>query len=84
VPRTTNGILQEISNYVPERNKDDVIAMRAQHAIASAIFIFEMIDETHNKQDAEQLKRRFLSSIKAADPAKFARSAKKIKEGKED
>lgn len=81
--RTTNGILQEISNYGMSRSKDDAVAMRAQHAISSAIFIFEMIDNLYTAEESDQLKRRFLNSIKSGEPERFARSVKKLKESKE-
>jgi len=76
------SILQEISNYVPQKNKEDLIEMRAQHAIAASIFLIEMIENTYGTEEADQLVKRFISSIKGQDPERFTRSIRKIKESK--
>lgn len=76
------SILQEISNIVPQKNKEDLIEMRAQHAIAASIFLIEMIEKSYSAEEADQLVRRFLSSIKGQDPERFTRSIRKIKENK--
>lgn len=78
----TTGILHEISNYVPQKNKEDLIEMRAHHVISSVIFLMETIEECYSQEDAEQLKRRLLSSIKGQDPERFKRSIRKVKESK--
>jgi hypothetical protein len=81
INRRSRSILQEISSYVPQRNKEDLIEARAQHIIASAINLLESIDESFPAHEAEALKKRFLSSIKGADPNRFSRMVKKVKEG---
>ncbi len=78
----SRSILQEISNYVPQKNKEDLIEMRAQHAIAASIFLIEMIESSYSAEEAEQLVKRFMSSIKGQDPDRFVRSIRKIKESK--
>lgn len=80
----TRSILHEISNYVPEKNKEDLIETRANHVIASAIHLLEMIEDTYTEEEAEQLTRRFISSIKGQDPNRFVRSIRKIKESKDE
>jgi hypothetical protein len=81
---SSKSILHEISTFVPEKNKEDLIETRAHHVISSAIFLLEMIEETYSEEEADQLKRRFLSSIKGQDPRRFSRSIRKVKENKED
>ena len=78
--RRTESILHELSSYIPERNKEEIIEMRAQHVISSALYLFEMIDNEFTEEEADQLKKRFLSSIKGKDAKRFSRSIKKIKE----
>ena len=80
----TKSILHEISNYVPKKNKADLIEARANHVISSAIFLIELIDESYSGEEAEQLKKRLLSSIKSNDPSKFIRSIRKVKESNDD
>lgn len=81
---SSKSILREISTYVPENNKEDLIEARAHHIISSAINLLEMIEDSYTPEEADQLTRRFLSSIKGSDPKRFVRSIRKIKEGKED
>lgn len=82
--KRASSILHEISNYVPERNKEELIESRANHVISSAIFLLEMIEETYSEDEAEQLKKRLISSIKGHDPKRFIRSIRKVKESRND
>lgn len=81
INRRTKSILEEISSYVPQKNKEDLIEARAQHIIVSAINLLESIDESFSAEDAEALKKRFVSSIRGADPNRFTRMVKRIKTG---
>lgn len=74
------SILSEISNFVPEKNKCDMLEMRAHHILSSVMYLFDTIDENCSDEEAEQLKRRFMSSIKNRDPERFIRYIRKIKE----
>lgn len=78
--RKAKSILHEISNFVPQRNREELIETRADHIISSAIYLLEMIDSTYSPEEAEQLKKRFISSIRGGDPNRFVRSIRKLKE----
>lgn len=84
ISRRSRSILEEISSYVPQKNKEDLIESRAQHIIVSAINLIELIDENFNREDADALKRRFISSIKGADPGRFTRMVSRVKGISED
>ena len=84
INRKSRSILEEISSYVPQRSKEDLIEARAQHIIVSAINLLETIDESFTPADAEALKKRFVSSIRGSDPNRFTRMVKRIKSGDED
>jgi len=81
INRKSRSILEEISSYVPQKNKEDLIEARAQHIIVSAINLLESIDENFTPVDAEMLKKRFVSSIRGSDPNRFTRMVKRIKFG---
>jgi hypothetical protein len=81
INRKSRSILEEISTYVPQKSKEDLIEARAQHIIVSAINLLESIDESFSADDAEILKKRFVSSIRGADPNRFTRMVKRIKSG---
>lgn len=81
--RKYRSILQELNSHVPNRNKEDILESRGQHAIMSAIHLIQMIRESYSEEEAEQLEKRFLSSIRGRDPKRFSRSVQKIKESRE-
>lgn len=81
INRRSRSILEEISSYVPAKSKEDVIESRAQHIIVSAINLLESIDEAFSPEEAEALKKRFVSSIRGADPNRFTRMVNRIKTG---
>ena len=73
--------MEEISAFVPQKGKEELIEARAQHIIVSAINLLESIDEYFTPDEAEMLKKRFVSSIRGADPNRFTRMVKRIKGG---
>jgi len=81
INRRSRSILEEISSYVPQKSKEDLIEARAQHIIVSAINLLESIDESFSPAEAEALKKRFVSSIRGSDPNRFTRMVKRIKGG---
>lgn len=81
INRKSRSILEEISTYVPQKSKEDLIEARAQHIIVSAINLLESIDDTFSPEYAEMLKKRFVSSIRGSDPNRFTRMVKRIKFG---
>lgn len=76
----SRSILEEISTYVPAKSREDFIESRAHHIISSAIHLFTIIDEHFTPDEADMLRRRFLSSIEQGDPDKFARAVRRLKE----
>lgn len=81
INRRSRSILEEISAYVPQRSQTDLIEARAQHIIVSAINLLESIDESYSLEEADALKKRFVSSIRGADPNRFTRMVKRIRSG---
>lgn len=81
INRKSRSILEEISTYVPQRSKEDLIEARAQHIIVSAINLLESIDDSFSPEEADMLKKRFVSSIRGSDPNRFTRMVKRIKFG---
>ncbi len=79
---TRKSILEEISSYVPNNKKEDLVESKADHAISSAIHILNLIEENFSAEEADKLEKRFINSIKRKDPQKFIRSIRKLKEEK--
>jgi hypothetical protein len=76
----TRSILQELNEVAERRNTDALIESRATNIINSAINLLESIHKHYDAEQADELERRLINSIKGADPAKFVRGIRKIVE----
>lgn len=75
--RQTRSILEELTNIGSERDKNLLIESRGNHIINSAINLIAMLRETYTPEQAEELERRLINSIRGSDPAKFSRGLRK-------
>ena len=78
----TRSILQELNEIADRRDKDSLIESRAANIIDAAINLMELIHKHYDEETAQELERRFINSIKGADPSKFNRGIRKITEAK--
>ena len=81
--RHTRSLLEELNDIAIKKDTEAVIESRAAHVIDSAVNLLAMIRENFDPESAYELERRFINSIKAADPAKFARGIRKLRDNKE-
>ena len=81
--RHTRSLLEELNDIAVKRDTEAVIESRAVHVINSAINLLNSIRENFDPEIAYELERRFINSIKGADPAKFTRGIRKVKESKD-
>ena len=78
----TRSILQELNEIAQIRNVDSLLESRAVNIINSAINLIENLKEKYSAEEADELERRLINSIKGQDPAKFTRGIRKIAESK--
>lgn len=71
-------LLDSIINYVPEKERLQELANRADHAINSVLNILYSIDEEFSEEIADDLRRRLLLSIKNRDMKKFQKGLENI------
>lgn len=83
VKRHTRSLLEELNDVAVKRDTEAVIESRAVHVINSAINLLNLIRENFDPELAYELERRFLNSIKGADPTKFTRGIRKLRDSKE-
>lgn len=81
--RHTRSLLEELNDIAVQRDTEAVIESRAVHVINSAINLLTLIRENFDPELAYELERRFLNSIKGADPAKFTRGIRKLRDSKD-
>ena len=81
--RATRSLLEELNSISVKRNSEAVIESRATHVIDSAINLLKLIKENYSPEDAYELERRLINSIKGSDPNKFVRSIRRLRDSKE-
>ena len=80
--RRTRSILEELSNIRVEERGDDFIQTTGTNIIDSAVNLLEQIHKIYNADEAIDLERRLINSIKAGNSKKFKVGVEKIKESK--
>lgn len=81
--RSTKSLLEELNSITFKKNNEAVIESRATHVIDSAINLLASIRENFPPDQAYELERRLINSIKGADPSKFTRGIRKLRDNKE-
>jgi hypothetical protein len=61
------------------RDRENLVESRAGHVIQGAINLINYIKENYDAEQAAELERRLLNSIRAQDPAKFARGVRRFR-----
>lgn len=82
--KITKSLLEELNSIAIKKNTDAVIESRAAHIIDSAMNILSTIKESYPADQADELERRFLNSIRTGDPSKFVRGIRKFRDNKEE
>jgi hypothetical protein len=81
--RSTRSLLEELNAVAEKKTGDAIIESRAAHVIESAINLLAAIKENFAPEQAYELERRFINSVKTGDPSKFVRSIRKLRDNKE-
>ena len=81
--RTTRSLLEELNSIAEKKHSEAAIETRATHLINSAINLLALIKENYSPDEAYELERRLINSIKGGDSSKFVRSIRKLRDNKE-
>jgi hypothetical protein len=76
----TKGILEEIMSIDIEHDKKHIIRTRTDNIIESAIRIIELMEDAYPEDQAGDLIRKMLNSIRTKDVRKFQRSLQRVNE----
>ena len=81
--KKTRSLLEELDSLRLHKDKENLVESRANHVITGAINLINFIRDNYDKEQAEELERRLINSIRSQDTAKFSRGVKRISnEGK--
>ena len=81
--RATRSLLEELNSIAEKKHGEAIIESRAAHVIDSAINLLNLIKENFEPEQAYELERRMINSIKAGDPNKFVRRIRRLRDSKE-
>jgi hypothetical protein len=77
--KKTRSILDELAHLPVSRDRENLVESRATHVISGAIHLINYIKENYDEEQAAELERRLLNSIRSQDPAKFTRGVRRFK-----
>lgn len=77
--KRTRSILDELAHLPVGKDRENLVESRAGHVIQGAINLINYIKENYDPEQAAELERRLLNSIRAQDPAKFTRGVRRFR-----
>ena len=77
--KKTRSLLEELDSLRLQKDRQNLVESRANHVIQGAVNLINFIRESYTPEQAEELERRLLNSIRSQDSAKFSRGVKRIK-----
>lgn len=76
------SILQELNDISLTKDINVLIECRGSNIIQSAINLLATIKSNYPADQAADLEKRFINSIKSSDSSKFKRGINRVREGK--
>jgi hypothetical protein len=77
--KRTRSILDELDSLLVHKDKDNLVESRANHVISGAINLVNYIRENYDAEQAAELERRLINSIRSQDSTKFARGVRRMR-----
>lgn len=77
--KRTKSILDELAQLPVSKDKENLVESRASHVITGAVNLINYIRENYNAEQAAELERRLINSIRTQDPHKFSRGVRRFR-----
>ena len=77
--KKARSILDELDTLITHKDRENLVESRASNVIAGAINLINYIRENYNAEQAGELERRLLNSIRTQEPEKFKRGVRRIR-----
>lgn len=77
--KRTRSILYELDQLLVHKDRENLLESRASHVIQGAINLINHIRENYDAEQASELERRLINSIKAQDESKFTRGIRRMR-----
>ncbi len=80
--KNVKSTLEEIQSYIPTKHIEKIIEHRSTNIIDAAINILELIEKEYSPEEAENLTKKFLLSIKNKESRKFTNKLRMVNESR--
>lgn len=77
--KRTRSILDELDSLLVHKDKDNLVESRANHVISGAINLVNYIRKNYDAEQAAELERRLINSIRSQDSTKFTRGVRRMR-----
>lgn len=77
--KRARSILDELDNLVISKDRENLVESRASNVIAGAVNLINYIREHYEPEQAAELERRLINSIRTQEPEKFKRGVRRIR-----
>jgi len=79
VQKKARSILDELDTLLVQKDRENIVESRATHVIQGAINLINYIRENFDAEQAGELERRLINSIRTQEPEKFKRGVRRIR-----
>jgi hypothetical protein len=77
--KRARSILDELATLNVHKDRENLVESRASNVIAGAINLINYIRENYDAEQASELERRLINSIRTQEPDKFKRGVRRIR-----
>ena len=77
--KRARSILDELDTLMSHKDRENLVESRASHVIQGAINLINYIRENYTAEQADELERRLLNSIRTQEPEKFTRGVRRMR-----
>jgi hypothetical protein len=77
--KRARSILDELDTLLARKDRENLVESRASHVIQGAINLINYIRENYEPEQADELERRLLNSIRTQEPEKFKRGVRRMR-----
>jgi hypothetical protein len=77
--KRARSILDELDTLIVHKDRENLVESRASHIISGAINLINYIRENYDADQADELERRLINSIRTQEPEKFKRGVRRMR-----
>lgn len=77
--KRARSILDELDTLLVHKDRENLVESRASHIIQGAINLINYIRENYEPEQADELERRLINSIRSQEPEKFKRGVRRMR-----